>query len=105
MEYKRFNEKIIVRLDPGDELVSSLLKIAEKENILFANVTGIGASNNLVVGVYDIDDRQYYKRRFDDRNYEIVSLVGNINRMDGESYVHVHATIGSPAAHTVKEGI
>ncbi|MGI6462550.1 MAG: PPC domain-containing DNA-binding protein [Candidatus Scatomorpha sp.] len=104
MEYKRFNEKIIVRLDPGDELVSSLLKIAEKENILFANVTGIGASNNLVVGVYDIDDRQYYKRRFDDRNYEIVSLVGNINRMDGESYVHVHATIGSPRSSHCEGG-
>ena len=58
MEYKRFNEKIIVRLDPGDELMSSLLNIAEKENILFANVSGIGGSNDVVLGVYDVEEKQ-----------------------------------------------
>lgn len=104
MEYKRFNEKVIVRLDPGDELMSSLLKIAEKENILFANVLGIGGSNDVVLGVYDVEEKQYYKKRFNDRNYEIVSLVGNINRMDGEPYIHVHAAIGSPRSSHFEGG-
>lgn len=104
MEYKRFNEKVIVRLDPGDELMSSLLKIAEKENILFANVSGIGGSNDVVLGVYDVEEKQYYKKRFNDRNYEIVSLVGNINRMDGEPYIHVHAAIESPRSSHFEGG-
>ncbi len=104
MEYKRFNEKIIVRLDPGDELMSSLLNIAEKENILFANVSGIGGSNDVVLGVYDVEEKQYYKNRFNDRNYEIVSLVGNINRMNGEPYIHVHAVIGSPRSSHCEGG-
>lgn len=96
MEYKRFGEKIIVRLDPGDELVSSLLEIGEKEDILFASVSGIGASDDAVLGVYDVKEKYYYKKRFNDKNYEIASLVGNLNRMGDKPYLHVHAVIGSP---------
>lgn len=104
MEYKRFNEKIILRLDPGDEIIDSLLKLAEKENILFANVTGIGASDDIVIGVYDLEDRQYHKKKFEGRNYEIVSLSGNINRMNGKPYVHLHAAIGSPRYSSFEGG-
>lgn len=104
MEYRRFNDKLIVRLDPGDELISSIMKIAEKEEILFASVTGIGASNNAVIGVYDLENRQYFKKRFDDKNYEIVSLAGNINRMNNEPYTHLHAVIGNPQGSNCEGG-
>ena len=43
MKYTRKNNTVIVRLEVGDELVSSLLEVAEKEKIGFAGVSGLGA--------------------------------------------------------------
>ena len=53
MEYKQYTNKYILRLDPGEEIVESITKIAETEKIKLASVTGIGAINKAKIGVFD----------------------------------------------------
>lgn len=95
MDYRRFGNKIVVRLDRGDEIRASLLELAEKENIALASVTGIGATNDVTLGLFDTRRKEYKERRYNDNDYEIASLTGNFTRKDGEPYLHLHVVVGN----------
>lgn len=91
MEYKRFGNTIALRLDPGDEIVGQVIAVAQKENVTLASVTGIGGTDDVSVGVFDMEKKSY--NRFDyTGTHEITSLTGNVNTMNGEPYAHLHIT-------------
>ena len=91
MEYRVFEDVILVRLDKGDEIVKSLLDVAEKENVRLASISGIGATDDFEVGVFDLD-RSDYDHFIFTGNHEIVALVGNLTTKDGAPYIHLHIT-------------
>ena len=93
MEYKRFNNTIVARLDKGEEILEQIKAISLKENIKLANINALGATNDFTVGVYNIDEKKYYSNSFTG-NFEIVSLTGSINTMNGEFYSHIHMSCG-----------
>lgn len=93
MEYRCFDDTVIVRLDPGEEICERLLEIAEKENIALAQVSAIGAVNSFTMGVFDPVKKEYYANTFQGL-FEIVSLTGTITRKDGKPYLHVHMSAG-----------
>ena len=95
MEYRKFGSRIVLRLDKGDEIVSSVLETAAKENIALASVYGIGGTDFAKVGVFNTEKRAYDE--FELRGtHEITSLTGNINTMAGEPYTHLHITLAGP---------
>lgn len=91
MEYKRFNNTIIVRFDIGDEIVENVKELGLKENIKLANVSALGATDYFVAGVYSVPEKKYYKNEFKGV-FEITNITGTINTMDGEFYSHLHIT-------------
>lgn len=93
MEYKRFGKNIVARLDIGDEIIESIKEIALKEKIKLAMVNALGAANNFEIGVYNVSEKKYYKNEFKGA-YEITSLHGSINTMNGEFYTHIHMSAG-----------
>lgn len=93
MKYTKFENQYIVRLDPSDEIIESLKELAIKENIKLANVTGIGALNHLVIGVFDTDEKIFIGNAYDE-TLEATAICGNISTMNGETYVHIHLTAG-----------
>jgi uncharacterized protein len=93
MQYKQFNNKVIVRVDKGEELVSSLKTLCNTLDIRLGSIVGIGATDQVTVGLMNTKTRDYQKKEFTG-DYEITSLVGNISRMDDEVYLHLHVTIG-----------
>ena len=46
MEYKKFNNQYVIRIDKGEEICAKLKEVAQKENIKLAYLTGIGAAGN-----------------------------------------------------------
>ena len=48
MEYKRFADTVIARLDKGEEILEQLAVIARKENIVLAEVSALGATNESI---------------------------------------------------------
>ena len=94
MEYKRFGNKIIVRIDKDEEILEQVKKLALKENIRLAAVQALGATNSFTVGVYNVAEKQYYANSFSG-SFEIVSLTGTINTMNGEFYTHLHMSAGN----------
>ena len=93
MEYKVEEGKIIVRLDRGEEVVSSLLKIIKDENLQGGFVSAIGAADIVEVGLYEVEKQQYKSKRFEG-DFEIISCLGNVSRKDGEPYLHLHMSFG-----------
>ena len=92
MRYQRFDDTYVVRLEKGEEVVNSLKKLCDKENIKLASIEGLGATNHVVVGLYDLDQKVYHNKEFNEA-FEISSLIGNISRMNDESYLHIHINL------------
>ena len=94
MEYRRFGNTIVARIDRGEEILAAVREIAGAEHIQLASVSALGATNDFTVGVYSVDEKQYHANDFKG-NFEIVSLTGTINTMDGEFYTHLHMSTGN----------
>ncbi len=103
MEYKRFGSSIVVRLDMGDEILSALSSISEKENIRLAKVSGIGAVSKATIGVFNTYTHDYFSRTFTGP-HEIASLLGNIADKDGKPYLHIHICIGNAETNVCHSG-
>ena len=100
MEYKRFGNTIIVRLDLGEEILESMKKLAEAENIRLASVSGLGATDDFTAGVYDVEKRTFLPLSFTGA-HEITSLTGTIDTMGGSFYCHLHMSAANAAGLVV----
>ena len=94
MKYKKFENTIIARIDKGEDIVEQVKNIALKENIKLASIQALGAINDFTVGVFKTKEKKYYANEFKG-DYEIVSLTGTINTMNGEYYSHMHLSAGN----------
>lgn len=90
MEYKRFGNQIVARLDYGEDISEKVLELAEKENINLASVSGIGAVNDCTVGVFNTETKVYDENHLTGSNFEIAALGGTLTTMDGKHYQHLH---------------
>ena len=97
MEYRRFGNTIYLRLDPKEEILEEIGKVAKKENIRLAQVTGLGAINDFTAGVYNTVTKEYHSIQFQGA-FEIVSLTGTVTRKDGDVYLHLNRAIISATA-------
>lgn len=94
MEYRKFKNVIVARIDKGEEILTEIKNIALKENIKLANINALGAVGDVVVGVFKAVEKKYYSNSFKG-DFEIVSLTGSINTMNNEFYSHLHMSIGN----------
>ena len=94
MDYRKFNNTIVARIEKGEEILEKIKEIALKENIKLANVNALGAINDFTVGLFKTTEKKYYSNSFSG-DFEIVSLTGTINTMNGEFYTHIHMSAGN----------
>ena len=90
-------------MEGGEEVVSAQKELQKKENVLSASLSGIGATDNATIGVYNTAEKRYEATQLTG-DMEIAALNGNLSRTkDGEPYIHAHAVLGrgreSPAGH------
>jgi predicted DNA-binding protein with PD1-like motif len=94
MDYKQCGNRVIVRIDKGEELVDSLKTICKKLDIKLGSIYGLGATEKVTVGLMNTKTKKYQSKEFTG-DHEITSLLGNITTMNGEVYLHLHITIGN----------
>jgi len=100
MEYRRFGNKIVARMDRGEEILEQVKTIALAEDIRLASVSALGATWDFTVGVFSPEEKVYHPCSFKG-DYEITALIGTINTMDGEFYTHLHMTAAGYGGTTV----
>lgn len=93
LDYKRFNNTIVVRIDKGEEILEKLMEVCEKEQVKLANVNALGAINEFEIGLFDTAEKKYYSTEYKG-DFEIISLTGSITTKDGELYNHIHLGAG-----------
>ena len=94
MEYKRIGNVIVLRAQKGEEVVSLLTRLIDEEKITCGRVTGIGATDKITIGLYNVGTQEYHKATIEEE-MEILSLSGNLTRKDGNPYVHVHGSFAT----------
>lgn len=57
MEYRKFGNTIIARIDKGEEILEQVKEIALKENIKLASIQALGAINDFTAGVFKTDEK------------------------------------------------
>ena len=92
MQYRNFDNTYVIRMDRGDEIISSLTALCEAENISLGSVEALGAADHAVIGLYDVEARQYHKLTFDEP-MEITSLLGSVSTKEGKPYLHLHINL------------
>ena len=102
MEYRKFNNSYVLRLNKGEEITEQLKEFCKAEDILTAEITGLGASNMVEIGLFNTETKEYRTNTFKGM-FEITSLVGNATRKDGEVYLHLHINF-SDETNVVKGG-
>jgi predicted DNA-binding protein with PD1-like motif len=86
------DNRILLRLERGEEIVSTLQNFAGERRIPNAMLLGIGAIENPELGAYHLDTRKYSRERFPG-SFELVNLTGNLGYADGSPILHAHVTL------------
>ena len=91
MEWTRSGDDLFVRLDPDEEIHSTLQNLADEVGFNAAAITsGIGRTRDNLYGY--MNEQGVYQRRPLDSPSELVSLSGNIARtQEGKAFTHIHS--------------
>lgn len=91
MEYRRYEDAYYIRLDRGDEVLTSILNVCEREKISSATYSGIGGCDEAQIQTY-LPEKNEFETRTLAGMLELASLTGNIIADDeGGLYQHAHA--------------
>ena len=96
MECRKIGETYYIRMDRGDEIVSTLLDVCRKEGILSACYSGIGGCSDVEMQVF-IPEQGAFETEKVKGTLELVSLMGNIVSDDSDQlFHHTHALFTWP---------
>lgn len=102
MKYKKIENGYFLKIEKGEEIVQILLDFIMKLNIKSGTITGIGALEEVELGYYNRENKEYQRITYDGI-YELLSITGNIAWFKGKPIAHVHCTIGD-SNYNVKGG-
>jgi len=101
MVYAKFDlgRNFLVGAEHNSDLVQFVTELAEKEGIIVAAFTAIGALKRAKLEFYDQEKHEYQEITLDSPQ-EIASCIGNISVKDGKPFVHAHAVLADKNGNT-----
>jgi len=79
----------------GDEVMSGLTEFAERNKITAGHFTAIGALQSARFGWFD-SARKAYRDIPINQQVELISLIGDVGRVNGAPQIHAHGAVGLP---------
>ncbi len=92
MKYFVFGPTYTVRLDAGEKIIEALTALCERDGIGGGHFSGIGSAREAEIGWFDAGAKAYIWTGVPGPS-EIVSLTGNITRVEGRPFVHAHIAL------------
>ena len=92
MKYFVLGSTYIIRLDAGDKIMDSLRSLCEQDQIGAGVFNGLGAVEQAELGWFERETKNYRTLRIAEP-CEIVSLHGNVSRLDGKPFLHCHVAL------------
>ena len=78
--------------DTGDEALKGVSKFAREQSLGAAQLTGIGAFSDVVLGYFDWQAKEYTRLPLEEQ-VEVVSLIGDVALEGDEPVVHAHVVV------------
>ena len=94
MNLSKSKNKYYISLDKDEYINASLLDISNNQEIKSGWISGVGAIYDIEIGYYDVDKKEYLKKKFSD-DYELLSLSGNLSMKEGVKFIHTHITFSN----------
>lgn len=92
-------KQYIIRLDAGDEVVSSLAKFVGENKIPSGSIMGLGAVQDVEIGWFIPTTKDYRKKNVTEV-VELVGLTGTVAWMNDKPALHMHTVIGDDYGRT-----
>ena len=89
VESKKIENKYFIRIDRGEEIVSTLTEFCNKRSIKLGKMSAIGAVNEVEIGLFDPLKKEYHSNILKG-TFEILSITGNITSNKDQPYLHMH---------------
>ncbi|MFC4551162.1 MULTISPECIES: PPC domain-containing DNA-binding protein [Halorussus] len=96
MDSVREDDRVVVRLDPGEDVLESLATVRDERDIDHGFLAGIGAVDRVVLGHYDVKAQEYDEEEFTGQ-FEVTSFLGNI----GPDKIHTHIQVATDSFETL----
>jgi uncharacterized protein len=93
LRYFVLGSTYVVRLDAGEKIIETLRALCERDAIGGGFFQGLGAVREAEIGHFDPAVNEYGWTVLSGP-YEIVSLQGNITKVDGRPFLHAHIALG-----------
>ena len=94
MDWKKVGDIYLIRLHPGEELVTELTRWTQTHRLLGGTVEGLGGVREVELGYFDTT-AQTYHRWLNSGNWELVHLWGNLTEREKQPFWHLHAVISN----------
>ena len=98
MEYKKFNKQYVIRIDKGEEICAKLKEGRPKRKYQTCILNRNRGSRQSNSWCFDTKEK-VFKGHTWEGDLEIVSIGGNINTMNGETYTHFHISVADEAGN------
>lgn len=85
---------LVVILDTGDELLSSLKHFARTEHLAASSFKAIGALSDVELGWFNWETKKYQTAVKLQEQVELLSLIGDVALKENEPQVHAHLVVG-----------
>ncbi len=83
-----------IKFEKDELLLESLTQYAKDNKIKTAEISFIGAVQNVNVMYFNQSKKEYDKHNFEG-GHEVLSGLGNVSILEGEPFVHVHMTVAN----------
>jgi len=108
MKYKLIQDKYVIRLEKGEELVKTLSEFCASNKIIFGYFYGVGAVSKAELAHYSLETKEYYSKIIEEP-LEICSLSGNVALFEGRIAIHAHVVVSDREMKTygghIKEAV
>ena len=92
MEFKKIDDIYVIRLEPGEEIISNIKEFCKQQGIKSGFFYGIGALNEVELNYFSVPEKKYYSAEFK-QGLEITSLIGNVSYLENEVIIHAHINL------------
>ena len=89
---------IAVRLDKGEEIVESLLKVCGEYDVTCGKIDGLGTTEGASVCLFDTTEKQFHETYLP-QFLEMTALCGSVSQQNGQPYLHLHITLADGHAN------
>ena len=92
MQFKQDGNIFIIYIEQDESIMETLTQFCKSQDIVNAQISGIGAIKEIDLGAYDLKNKEYV-RQFFNNLWELTSFQGNVILKDNEPFIHAHITI------------